>query len=101
VLAITVPPVLGVIEAEQLEVVALIVARVQGVPVKVPVAVPELVNATDPVGALVVPADELSLTKAVHVVVWPTAIELGVQLTIWEVVRKVTVTVLPVPVLPL
>jgi hypothetical protein len=67
-LAITVPDDDGVIETEQLEVVALIVARVQGVPVKDPVAVPVLVTATEPAGAEEVPAEEVSLTKTVQLI---------------------------------
>ena len=62
----TVPAVLGVIVAAQLEVVALTVA-VHGVPLNVPVAVPVLVNATVPAGVDAVPAADVSLTKAVHV----------------------------------
>jgi len=91
----TVPDVLGATDAKQLEVVALIVVRVQGVPVKVPVADPVLLKATVPAGALVVPAVELSFTNAVQVVVCPTAIEFGVQLTMVVVLRRLTVTVLP------
>jgi hypothetical protein len=91
----TVPEVLGMIVAEQLEVVELTLARVHGVPEKVPVAEPALVNATVPSGALVVPAVELSFTNAVHVTVCPTATEFGVQLTIVKVLRRLTVTVLP------
>ena|SRR2546427_13089497 len=90
----TVPEVLGAIVAGQLEVVALTVASVQGVPENVPVADPVLVKATDPAGALVVPAVELSFTNAVQVVVCPTAIEFGVQLTMVVELRKLTVTVL-------
>ena len=51
----------------QLEVVALMLASVQGVPVNDPDAVPVFVKATVPPGALAVPV-EVSLTKAVHVV---------------------------------
>ncbi len=67
-LAITVPMAVGVNDAEQLEVVAFRAARVQGLPVKDPDAVPVLVKATVPVGALAVPAAEVSLTKAVQLV---------------------------------
>jgi hypothetical protein len=67
-LAITVPAEPGTIDAEQLEVVALTLARVHGVPVKLPVEVPVLVKATVPPGADVVPV-EVSLTKAVQVTV--------------------------------
>jgi hypothetical protein len=63
-----VPAPVGAIEAEQLEVVALTVASVHGVPVNEPVAVPVLVKATVPPGADVVPV-EVSLTKAVQVTV--------------------------------
>lgn len=59
--------VVGVMVAEQLDVVALTVARVHGVPVKDPVAVPVLVKATVPPGAT---GDiEVSFTNAVHVTV--------------------------------
>ena len=53
---------------EQLAVVVLTVARVHGEPVKLPLAVPLLVNATVPVGTDGVPSD-VSLTNAVHVTV--------------------------------
>jgi hypothetical protein len=68
VLAITVPAVDGAIVALQLDVVALTVARVHGVPENVPVAVPVLVNATEPRGTNAVPV-EVSLTNTVHVTV--------------------------------
>ena len=63
------PDPVGVIVRAQLEVVALTVASVQGDPVKVPVgaAVPVLLIATVPAGALVVPAAAMSLTKVVQV----------------------------------
>ena len=63
------PELVGVIVSAQLEVVALTLARVQGDPVKAPVgvAVPVLLIATVPAGALVVPAVAMSLTKAVQV----------------------------------
>jgi len=51
-------------------------ARVQGAPVNVPL--PAL-NVTMPVG--VVGVAEVSVTVAVHVVLWPDAIVDGVQLT--------------------
>src|SRR5438445_11983552 len=82
----------GAIVALQLEVVALRLASVQGVPVNVPVAVPLFVKATDPPGAEVVPV-ELSFTNAVHVTVWPTNSEAGVQLTMLIVLSSPTVTV--------
>jgi len=63
-----VPAVDGAIVAEQLEVVALTPAKVHGVPVNVPVAVPLLLKATEPPGTKVVPV-EMSLTNAVHVTV--------------------------------
>ena len=61
------PELLGVIDTEQLEVVLFTLARVHGVPLNDPVAVPVLVKATVPPGALAVPV-EVSLTKTVHVV---------------------------------
>jgi hypothetical protein len=100
-LAIIVPVVEGVMDAEQLEVVALIPARVQGVPVKLPVAVPVFAKATLPAGALLVPAEEVSLTKAVQLTDWAITTDEGEQTTEVEVVRRLTVTVLLVPVLPL
>ena len=72
------------------------VPRVHGEPVKVPV--PLLVNATVPVGALVVPADT-SVTVAVHVEAEFTTTEEGEQLTVVVVRRVVTVTAC-VPGLP-
>jgi hypothetical protein len=59
--------VLGVIVTLQLEVVALMLANVQGEPEIAAVAVPPLVTATVPRGADVVPAAEVSLTKLVQV----------------------------------
>ncbi len=64
----TVPAPVGVNDAEQLDVVALMLASVHGLPVKLPVAVPVLVKATVPAGAEAVPAAEVSLTKAVQLV---------------------------------
>jgi len=66
-----VPELVGVIDRAQLEVVALTVTRVHGDPVKAPngVAVPVLLIATVPAGALDVPAAAISLTNAVHVTV--------------------------------
>ena len=63
------PELVGVIVRAQLEVVALTLARVQGDPVNAPVgvAVPVLLIATVPAGALVVPAAAMSLTKVVQV----------------------------------
>ena len=61
------PEVVGLIEAEQLDVVALTVVKLHGVPVNEPEAVPVLVNATVPPG-VVAPAPPLSLTNAVQLV---------------------------------
>ena len=88
-------------DAEQLDVVALIVVKLHGVPVNVPVAVPLLVNATVPAGVEAVPANEVSLTNAVQLVDCATTTAVGEQVTTVEVVLKVTVTVLLVPLLPL
>ena len=65
------PELVGIIVRAQLEVVALTVASVQGDPVKVPVgvAVPVLLTATVPAGALAVPAVAMSLTNVVQVTV--------------------------------
>ncbi len=89
------PELVGVKVTLQLEVVELTAAKVQGEPVNEPVAVPPLVNATVPSGALAVPAEEVSLTKPVQVVAWETTIADGEQDTAVDVVLKVTVTVLP------
>ncbi len=62
------PAPVGVKVTAQLEVVALRLARVHGLPVKLPVAVPVFVNATVPAGADAVPAEEVSLTKVVQLV---------------------------------
>ena len=74
---------------EQLAEFAVGVPRVHGDPVNVPV--PLLVNATVPVGALVVPP-EVSVTVAVQVVGALTTTEDGEQLTPVEVERVVTVS---------
>jgi hypothetical protein len=58
------PEAFGVKFTEQLEVVALIATRVHGLgELKVPAV---LLNSAVPAGALVVPAAEVSLTKALH-----------------------------------
>jgi len=93
-LAITVPVLVAPKVTLQLEVVALTLANVHGDPVKEPVAEPPLVNATVPRGADAVPAAEVSLTKPVHVVACPMAIDVGAHVTAVEVVRRLTVTVL-------
>ncbi len=91
------PELVGLNVTLQLEVVALTAARVHGEPVKLPVAVPPLVKATVPRGALAVPAEEVSFTKPVQVITWETTTAEGEQVTTVDVVRKVTVTVLPTP----
>jgi len=93
-LATTVPDDVGAIEAEQLDVVALRVVKLHGVPVKVPAAVPVLLNATVPAGALAVPATEVSFTKAVQLVDCATTMVVGEQVTTVDVVLRLTVTVL-------
>jgi len=67
--ATKVPEAVGVNVTVQLDVVALTLARVHGLPVKDPVAVPVFANATVPAGALAVPAAEVSLTNVVQVTV--------------------------------
>ena len=62
-----VPMLLGVNVTEQLAVVTLIPARVHGLPVKSPEAVPVFVNATVPAGVEFVP-DEVFLTNALQFV---------------------------------
>ena len=91
----TVPDAVGLNVTSQLEVVALTLARVHGDPVKDPVADPPLVNATVPRGADAVPAAEVSFTNPVQVTVWATTTVAGEQETAVDVVRNVTVTVLP------
>ena len=71
-------------------------ASVQGLPVKVP-AVSE-VKLTVPVGVDGVPV-AVSVTVAVQVVLAPTGTVAGVQLTVVEVARLFTVTVV-VPIEP-
>jgi len=94
-LATTFPVVLATIVTMQLDTVALTTANVQGEPLTTAVAVPVLVTATVPAGADAVPAAEVSLTKDVQVIVWPVDTDEGVHVTTVEVVRFVTVTVLP------
>jgi hypothetical protein len=91
----TVPELVGVNVTLQLEVVALTLARVHGDPMKLPPAVPPLVNATLPAGAEAVPAEDVSFTNPVHVVACETTIDAGEQDTAVDVVLRVTVTVLP------
>src|SRR5947209_2038282 len=94
-----VPEELGVMLTKQLDAVALTVDNVQGDPLTVAVAVPTFVNETVPPGADAVPAP-VSLTKAVHVTVWPTKTVDGEHVTL-VVVALVppTLTVLLDPVL--
>ncbi len=87
-------------DAAQVEVVAFRLARVQGEPVKDPAALPVLVKAAVPRGAEAVPADVVSLTKTKQLVAWLTTTAEGEHVTSVEVVRRVTVTVLLVPELP-
>src|SRR5438445_13854820 len=90
----TVPVVLGVMVALQLDVVALRLARVHGVPVNDPVAVPPFVNATLPPGADAVPA-EVSFMKAVQLTICPTATATAVDVATAVVARKTRVAGLP------
>ena len=96
----TVPELDGVNVTVQLDVVALTLARVHGDPVNDPVAVPVFVNATVPAGAEAVPAVDVSLTNEVQLVAWATTIAAGEHVIAVDVVLRVTVTVLLVPVLP-
>jgi len=91
--SITVPVLVGVNEAEQLEVVVLTLAREHGAPANDPVAVPPLLNETVPRGAEAVPVP-VSLTKAVQLVAWETTIAAGEQDTVVVVGLPPTVTVL-------
>ena len=65
-MSITVPALVGVNEAEQLDVVVLKFTRIHGAPVNDPVTVPLLLNDTVPPGAVAVPVP-VSFTNAVHV----------------------------------
>src|SRR5207249_3139273 len=96
----TVPCPVGVKVTVQSDVVTLRLAKVHGDPVKLPAAVPVLVKATVPAGGLAVPATEVSFTKAVQLVDWATTMAAGEHEMLVDVVLRVTVTVLPVPVLP-
>jgi len=87
-------------DAEQLAVVALTVVNVHGDPLNEPADVPVCVKATAPAGVEAVPA-AVSLTKAVQLVDSPIDIEVGVQLTVVVVPRRVIVTMLLVPLLAL
>ena len=87
---------MGVKVTLQLDVVALILPRVHGLPVKLPVAVPVLVNATVPAGAEFV-FGVVFLTKLVQVVDWATTIALREHDTTVVVEILLTVTVLLVP----
>jgi len=59
---------------------------------KVPLPVPDTLKATVPVG-VVAPAPFVSATVAVQLAVWLIVILFGAQVTVVEVVLKVTVTV--------
>ena len=78
------PTAIGVYVTLQLAELAVGVPKVHGDPVNVPV--PLLLNATVPVGALVVGGD-VSVTVAVHVVGWLTTTVDGLQLIPVVVVR--------------
>jgi len=94
VLAINVPVLVDANVTLQLDVVALTLANVHGLPVNEPAAVPVLENATVPAGALAVPAAAVSFTNAVQVIVWPTLAIVGEHVTAEVVGLRVTVTVL-------
>jgi len=96
---VALPTLEGVKVTEQLEVVVFKPTSVQGDPTNEPDAVPLLVNATVPPGALGVP-DAVSLTKAVQVFACPTTTVDGEQrmLVVVDLVPP-TLTVLLVPVL--
>jgi hypothetical protein len=92
--AITVPVVVALNVAEQVDVVVLKLDRVHGDPVKLPEEVPPFVKPTVPRGADAVP-DAVSLTVAVQVIVCPTRTEDGVHATVVAVdLPPETVTVL-------
>jgi hypothetical protein len=86
------PDALGVKLTEQLEVVALTATNVHGFGVlNEPAA--GVLNKTVPPGALGVPAAEVSLTNAVQEDACPTLTVAGLQTTVVEVVRLLTVRV--------
>ena len=86
--------------AEQLDVVALTVVRLHGEPVKLPLALPVLLNDTVPPGVDAVPV-AVSFTKAIQLVAWATTTAAGEHVTTVEVDLPPTLTVLLVPLLPL
>ena len=89
----TVPALVGVNEAEQLDTVVLMLAKVHGAPVNDPVAVPVLLKDTVPPGADGVPV-AVSRTNAVQLVDCATTIAPGEHVTTVDVDRPPTVTVL-------
>ena len=92
------PEAFGVKFTEQLEVVTLIATRAHGFgALKVPAA--GVLKRTVPAGVLTVPAAEVSFTNAVHEDACPTLTVAGLQTTVVEVVRLLTVR-LNVPLLP-
>jgi len=64
---------------------------VHGLALKTPVALPE--KFTLPVSAIVVPADEMSVTVAVHETDWLTSTETGEHAKLVDVVLFVTFSV--------
>lgn len=85
------PELVGVKDAEQLEVVVFTLARVHGAPLNEPPAVPVLLNETVPPGAVAVPA-AVSLTNAVQLVACDTTMAAGEQDTTIEVDLPPTLT---------
>lgn len=66
--------------------------------VKLPPVLGTTLNVTDPAG-VDAPAPLVSLTEAVHDVAWPTIGLAGLQTTVVEVDRRLTVTLPLVPLL--
>src|SRR2546427_13127877 len=96
-----VPELVGTIDPEQLDVVALTVVKVHGLPVNEPPWVPVLLSVTVPAGEEAVPAVAVSLTNAVQLTAWPTTTVAGEHDTRVAVGLFVRVAALLVPPRPL
>jgi hypothetical protein len=68
---------------------------VQLVPGLLKLPAPSVPNATEPPGSLLLPADSVSVTVAVHVESSATTTDAGLQLTSVDVSRRLTVTAEP------
>lgn len=98
---LAVPAVVELNVAEQVA-VAPVPDRVHGLPVNVaPVGIPVWAKVTVPVGVTTVPAADVSVTVAMHVLACPVVTVVGVQDTLVLVVLGFTVTLAAALVLPL